>query len=125
MIIERCLKKVKELILTKPTTVVRAVSIGMDSIATNLSMLELGNLAFKAGDFEIEESISFPFQYEAGEYLGQIYDLTNGVKMQLWQENWQIMWCSFMPIFTQKQRMPIICQKKLKESARISRGCQM
>ena len=80
MIIERCLKKVKELILTKPTTVVRAVSIGMDSIATNLSMLELGNLAFKAGDFEIEESISFPFQYEAGEYLGQIYDLTNGVK---------------------------------------------
>lgn len=80
MIIERCLKKVKELILTKPTTVVRAVSIGMDSIATNLSMLELGNLAFKAGDFEIEESISFPFQYAAGEYLGQIYDLTNGVK---------------------------------------------
>lgn len=80
MIIERCLKKVKELILTKPTTVVRAVSIGMDSIATNLSMLELGNLAFQAGDFEIEESISFPFQYEAGEYLGQIYDLTKGVK---------------------------------------------
>ena len=66
--------------MTKPTTVVRAVSIGMDSIATNLSMLELGNLAFKAGDFEIEESISFPFQYAAGEYLGQIYDLTNGVK---------------------------------------------
>ena len=80
MIIERCLKKVKKLILTKPTTVVRAVSIGMDSIATNLSMLELGNLAFQAGDFEIEESISFPFQYEAGEYLGQIYDLTKGVK---------------------------------------------
>ena len=80
MIIERCLKKVKELILTKPTTVVRAVSIGMDSIATNLSMLELGNLAFQSGDFEIEESISFPFQYEAGEYLGQIYDLTKGVK---------------------------------------------
>lgn len=80
MVIEQCLQKVKSLILTKPTTVVRAVSVGMDSIATNLSMLELGNLAFQAGDFEIEESISFPFQYVAGEYLGQIYELTNGVK---------------------------------------------
>ena len=80
MVIERCLQKVKSLILTKPTTVVRAVSVGMDSIATNLSMLELGNLAFQAGDFEIEESVSFPFQYVAGEYLGQIYELTNGVK---------------------------------------------
>ena len=80
MVIERCLEKVKKLLLTKPTTVVRAVSIGMDSIATNLSMLELGNLAFQAGDFVIEESISFPFQYVAGEYLGQIYELTNGVK---------------------------------------------
>ncbi len=80
MVIEQCLKKVKSLILTKPTTVVRAVSVGMDSISTNLSMLELGNLAFQAGDFDIEKSVSFPFDYAAGEYLGQIYQLTDGVK---------------------------------------------
>lgn len=80
MIIEQCLKKVKSLILSKPTTVIQAVSGAMDSIATNLSMLELGNLAFQAGDFQIEESVSFPFQYTAGEYLGQIYEVTGGVK---------------------------------------------
>lgn len=80
MVIDQCLSRVKELLLSKPGAVIEAVTIAMDHTATNMTMLELGNLAFQAGKFEIEESVSFPFEYAAGEYLGQIYELTDGVK---------------------------------------------
>ena len=80
MMIEQCLKKVKGMIVSKPGKVIEAVTIGMESISTNMSMLELGNLIFQAGNFQIEESVSFPFEYTTGEYVGDIYEETNGVK---------------------------------------------
>lgn len=80
MVISQCLNRVKSLISAKPATVITAVSQLMDSVATNMSLLDLGNLVFQAGNFELEGSRSFPFDYVAGEYLGQIYDLTGGVK---------------------------------------------
>lgn len=80
MVMEQCLDKVKRMLWSKPVKIASAVNAAMESISTNMSLLELGNLVFQAQDFNLEGNAAFPFVYEAGEYIGQIYEATGGVK---------------------------------------------
>ncbi|MBQ8639609.1 MAG: LCP family protein [Lachnospiraceae bacterium] len=78
-VIVKILDKMKQLLFEKPALVMTAVNQAAQSVVTNLTLKEIGALAFDAVDFQIAGHCSFPFQYQPGDSSGRIGELTGGV----------------------------------------------
>lgn len=78
--IVKVLDKMKHLLFEKPSILMKVVNQAAESVVTNMTLKELGVLAFKAGDYQIADHTAFPFSYTSGKNGGRVTELTGGVK---------------------------------------------
>ncbi len=79
-LIVKVLDKLKHLLFEKPSVLMAAVNQAAGSVVTNLTLKEIGMLAFKAGEYSIVDHTSFPFSYVSGSNTGKAAEIMNGVK---------------------------------------------
>ncbi len=79
-LIVKVLDKMKHLVFERPTVLMTAVNQAAGSIVTNMTLKDIGLMAFKAGDYTIVQHTAFPFDYVAGNNIGKVTTLTAGVK---------------------------------------------
>lgn len=79
-VVVKILEKMKTLLFEKPSAVMTAVNQAAESVVTNLTLKDIGELAFQAGNFTVTDHCAFPFHYIAGTDVGRVGEITGGVK---------------------------------------------
>lgn len=85
--IVKVVDKMKHLLFEKPSVLMAVVNKAAESVVTNMTLKELGVLAFKAAEYKVVDHTAFPFAYVSGNNNGRVTELTGGVKDFLAADN--------------------------------------